>query len=224
MDEALRKKLAALSALASGRGSTEAEAMAAAQKMADLMREHRLTADDVEFEEAEAPLKTRRATQRTALLGAIAVCTNSVATLRSDWQPCAIFLGKAPGPQIATYLHAVCDRAIDREIADFKLTPEYRRRRTLATRRAAVADFTTGMVERLSGRLYAMFRDGMDKDALAAARRVRDIRMPSTTPTSIPDRKVRFGNAAAAGYAAARNVQLAHGVNGGKAVQQIGRA
>lgn len=224
MDETLRKKLAALRALASGRGTTKAEAMAAAQKMADLMREHRLTADDVEYEEAEAPLKTRRATQRTALLGAIAVCTNSVATLRGDWQPCVIFLGRAPGPQIATYLHSVCDRAIDRAIADFKLTAEYRRRRTLATRRAAVADFTSSMVGRLSGRLYAMFSDSMDDDALAAARRVRDIRMPETTPTSIPERKVRFGNAAAAGYAAGRNVQLAHGVNGGKPVHQIGGA
>lgn len=224
MDEALRKRLAALRAVASGRGATEAEAMAAAQKMADLMREHRLTADDVEYEEDEAPLKTKRSTLRTGLLGTIAVCTNSVATLHSGWQPCVIFLGKAPGPQIATYLHAICDRAIDRAIADFKQTPEYRRRRTLATRRAAVADFTAGMVERLSGRLYMMFRDGVDADARAAAARVRDIRMPETTPTSIPERKVRFGNAAAAGYAAGHSVQLAHGVNGGKAVQQIGRA
>lgn len=223
MDEALRKKLAALRALASGRGATEAEAMAAAKKMADLMREHRLTADDVEYEEAEAALKTRRATQRTALLGIIAYCTNSVATLRSDGQPCVIFIGKAPGPQIATYLHSICYRAIDRAIADFKLTPEYRRRRSLATRRAAVADFTQGMVSRLSSRLYAMFLHSIEDEARAAARRVTDIRMP-TTPTNVPERKVRFGNAAAAGYAAATNVQLAHGVNGGKAVQQIGRA
>lgn len=223
MDEALRKKLTALRALASGRGATEAEAMAAAQKMADLMREHRLTAEDVEYEETQAPLKTRRATQRTALLGVIAVCTNSVATLRSDWQPCVIFLGKAPGPEIATYLLSVCDRAVDRAIAEFKLTSEYRLRRSLATRRAVVADFTTGMVERLSSRLYSMFLDSMDDDARAAARRVRDIRMPETTPTNVPGRKIRFGNAAAAGDAAGRNVQLAHGVNGGRVVQRLGR-
>lgn len=224
MDDALRRKLAALRALASGRGATEAEALAAAQKMADLMREHRLTAEDVEYEEAEAPLKTRRATLRTALLGTIAACTNSVATLRSDWRPCVIFLGKAPGPEIATYLFSVCDRAIDRAIADFKRTPEYRRRRTLATRRAAVADFTTGMVNRLSGRLYEMFSDSMDADEAAAAKRVRDIRMPNLSTTRLPDRQVRFGNAAAAGYAAGRNVQLAHGVNGGRRVHQIGGA
>ncbi|WP_353429469.1 DUF7168 domain-containing protein [Paracoccus denitrificans] len=191
--------------------------------MADLMREHQLTAEDVEYEEAEAPLKTKRATLRTALLGTIAVCTNCTATIRSDWQPCVIFLGKAPGPEIATYLFSVCDRAIDRAIADFKLTPDYRRRRTLTTRRAAVADFTAGMVARLSRRLYGMFSDSMDEEALAAAKRVRDIRMPDLTTANIPERKVRFGNAAAAGYAAGRSVQLAHGVSGGRAPRQIGR-
>lgn len=52
--------------------------------MADLMREHRLTADDVEFEEAEASLRIKRAAQRTAVLGTIAICTNCTATIRSD--------------------------------------------------------------------------------------------------------------------------------------------
>ncbi|MDQ7775183.1 MAG: hypothetical protein Q4615_04335 [Paracoccus aminovorans] len=224
MDETLRKKLAALRATASGRGTTEAEAMAAAQKMADLMREHRLTADDVEFEEAEAPLKTRRATARSSILAVIAHCLNCSATVRDSWQPCVIFLGKAPGPEIATYLFAICDRAIDRAIADFKKTPEYRRRRTLATRRAAVADFTVGMVERLCVRVFEMFRDSIDEEAYAEAKRVRDCRMPGTVPHRTPERKVRFGNAAAAGYAAGRDVQLAHGVNGGRPVGQIGRA
>lgn len=224
MNETLKKKLAALRTLASGRGATEAEAMAAAQKMADLMQEHRLTADDIEFEEAEAPLKTRRATSRSSILATIAYCLNCTATIREDWQPCVIFLGKAPGPEIATYLFSICDRAIDRAIADFKKTPEYRRCRTLVTRRAAVADFTVGMVERLSGRLFAMFQDSIDEEASAEARRVRDCRMPGAVSRRLPDRKVRFGNAAAAGYAAGRDVQLAHGVNGGRPVSQIGRS
>lgn len=222
MDETLKRKLAALRALASGRGATEAEAMAAAQKMADLMREHRLTADDVEFEEAETPLKTKRPTTRGRLLASIACGLNCTATIRDDWQPCVIFLGKAPGPEIATYLFAICDRSIDRAIAEFKKSPEYHRRRTLATRRAAVADFTMGMVARLSSRIIAMFQDNMDEEAFAEAKRVRDCRMPDTVPHRAPTRKVRFGDAAAAGFAAGRDVQLAHGVNGGRPVRQIG--
>jgi len=223
MDDALRKRLAALRATAFGRGTTEAEAMAAAARMAQIMREYDLSDDDIEFEEAEAPLKTKRPTNRTALIGVIAVCTNCAATLRSDWSPCVIYLGKTPGPEIATYLTVVCDRAIDRAVAEFKATPEYKRRRTVSTRRQAVQDFTVGIVARLNKRLGEMFGASIDDDARAEAVRVRDQRMPGTGKVSLPERKVRFGDAADAGLAAGRNVQLAQGVNGGRAIGLIGR-
>lgn len=222
MDDSLRKRLTALRALAFGRCTTEAEAMAAAEKMARIMREHDLTDDDVEFDEAQAPLKTKRPTCRTPLLGVIAGVTNCAATLKSDWTPCVIYTGVAPGPEIATYLTAVCDRAIDRAILDFQKSAEYRRRRTLATRRKATEDFTIGMVNRLAVRLSDMFRESIDRDARAKANRVRDTRM-MTEPTRIPERAVRFDGAAAAGNAAGRSVQLAQGVNGGRPVRQIER-
>lgn len=222
MDETLRKRLAALRATAQGRGTTEAEAMAAAEKMAQIMREHGLDDDDIDYVQAEAPLKTRRPTARTTLLGTISVCTNCSATLKSDWTPCVVYIGKAPGPEIATYLTAVCNRAIDRAIDDFKMTIEYRRRRTLSTQRKAVEDFTMGIVWRLEMRLYDMFKDGIDDDARARANQARDGRM-ATADVTMPARKVRFGDAARAGNAAARNVQLAPGVNGDRPVRQIGR-
>lgn len=223
MDENLRKRLAALRATAQGRGTTEAEAMAAAEKMAQIMRDHGLSDDDVEYDEAEAPLRTKRMTARTTLLGVIAISTNCAATLNSDVAPCVIFIGKAPGPELAAYLTAICDRAIDRAVADFQKTAEYRRRRTLSTRRKATEDFTIGMVARLSRRLADMFVDSIDAHARAKAEQVRDMRMPTTTKARLPDRKVRFGNAAQAGSAAGHRVQLAQGVNGGQPVRQIGR-
>lgn len=223
MDDALRKRLAALRATAEGRGTTEAEAMAAAQKMAQIMREHGLTEDDVDYVDFIAPLRSRRPTARTGLLGVIAICTNCAATLKSEYEPCVIFTGRAPGPEIATYLLAVCDRAIDRAIRDFQSTAEYKRRRTLSTRRKATEDFTLGMVNRLSARLFDMFEAGVDAEARARAGQVRDTRIPNTSRTNLPDRKVRFGGAAQAGHVAGRNVQLAHGVNGGRPVRQIGR-
>ena len=223
MNDALRKRLAALRATAQGRGTTEAEAMAAAEKMAQIMREHGLSNDDVEYDEAEAPLRTRRTTARTSLLAVIAGCTNCAGTLKSDWTPCILFIGKAPWPEIATYLTAVCDRAIDRAIVDFKKTTEYRRRRTLTTRRKAVEDFTLAMVNRLSVRLLAMFEDSRDDGARANANQVRDTRMPNTSQVTLPERKVRFAGAAYAGNSAGNRVQLAQGVNGGRPIQQIGR-
>lgn len=222
MDENLKRKLQSLKGLAQGRGTTEAEAMAAAAKLAEIMREHGLADHDIEYEEADVPLKTKRHTTRSALLGLIATCTNCVATVRTEHQPCAIFLGKAPGPEIATYLFALCDRAIDRAVAAFQKTPEYLRRRTLSTRRAATADFTAGMVERLCARIYALFRDGIDEEAFKAACRVRDLRFPNTATAKIPTRKVRFTSSAAAGMTAGHKVQLAQGVNGGRSVQKIG--
>lgn len=224
MDEALRKKLAALRAAATGRGTTEAEAMAAAAKMAEIMREHGLCDDDIEFDEAEAPLKGKRPGVRTILLGAIAVCTNCAGTTHFGDYPTVTFLGRAPGPEIAAYLVAVCDRAIDTAVAEFKKTPEYLRRRTASTRRAAVQDFTAGMVTRLQHRLFAMFAGSMDRDALDQANQVRNARLPATSKVRIPERKIRFGSAAQAGHAAGRKVQLAHGVNAGRPVHQIGGA
>ncbi|WP_411836724.1 hypothetical protein [Paracoccus sp. ME4] len=222
MDDALRKRLAALRATAQGKGTTEAEAMAAAAKMAQILAECGLSEDEIEFEEAEAPLRTKRPTTRTALIGVIAVCTNCAGTIRSDWRPAVIYLGRAPGPEIAVYLTTVCDRAIDRAVEDFKKTAEYRRRRTLTTKRKAVQDFTIGMVERLEGRLFQMFRAGVDKAARAKAVAVRDHRMPASTPVTMPQQSVRFGSAAASGSIAGSEVQLAHAMSGGRKAPRIG--
>mgnify|MGYP002737842300 CR=1 FL=1 len=223
MDDNLRKRLAALRATAEGRGTTEAEAMAAAEKMAQIMREHGLTDYDVEFDEAQAPLKTRRPTARTGLLSVIAICTNCVGTLQSDWTPCVIYTGRTPGPELAVYLTAVCERAIDRAVAEFQKSAEYKRRRTLSTRRKATEDFTIGMVNRLGGRLLDMFNDSRDEAGRSQAELVRDTRMPTTSPAKLRDQKVRFGDAAWAGQSAGQRVQLAPGVNGGKPVRQIGK-
>lgn len=224
MDEALRKKLAALRATAEGRGTTEAEAMAAAAKMAEIMREHGLGADDVEFEEADAPVKGKRPGLRTQLIGTIAICTNCAATSHFGDYPAVTFLGRAPGPEIAVYMVAVCDRAIDTAVAAFKTTPEYQRRRSIATRRAAVQDFTAGMITRLQHRIFTMFAASMDRDAFDRAVKVRDARLPITSTVKIPRRKVRFDSAAQAGQDAGRKVQLTHGVNAGRPVHQIGGA
>lgn len=223
MTEALRKRIAALKAKAADRAVTEAEAMAAAEMAADLMRSHGLSDADLEFDEAQAPLKTKGKSPRDLLWGTVASCTNCSAVLQTDWTPSLLFIGRAPGPEIATYLVAVLNRAIDREIEAFKATPTYKRRRSLQTRRQAVHDFTAAMVFRLTVRLRELFADSMDAEALIEARRMRDLRVPGSTPLVRPDRKVRFANATDAGWKAGSRVPLSHGVNGGShAPLQIG--
>lgn len=225
MDEALRKRIAALRALGTGRGATEAEAEAALAKAADLMRDHGVTAEDIEFEEQQAPLKTRGNAPRDQIWGAVGRCTNCAAIISSGWSPAIMFIGRAPGPEVATYLVAVLNRAIDREIEEFKASAEYRRRRTLATKRQAVADFTLGLVVRLRSRLFDLFHQSMDDDAYAKARTVQKQRIPDTVSVKSRQHSVRFGNAASSGFRAADRVNLAHGVNGGSGQQrQIGGA
>ena len=224
MTDDIRKKVASLRRKTASAGATEAEALAAAAKAAELMRAHGLSEADVEFAEAAAPMKTRGKSARDPLWGTVARCTNTAAILHQDWTPQMVFIGREPGPEIACYLVDVLNRAVDREVERFKATPEYRRRRTVATRRAAVQDFTTGLVIRLRERLRELFSDTMSDAAAARARAVRDQRFRDAEPVSAPERKVRFGSAVQAGFAAGRRVHLAHGVGAaGGAPRQIGR-
>lgn len=222
MSDGVRKQIAALRRLATGRGTTEAEAMSAAAKAAELMLKHGLAEADIEFEEAQAPLKTKGRSPRDMLWMVVSRCTNCAAIFHTDWSPSVEFVGRAPGPEIAVYLVAVLNRAVDGEIATFKKTPEYRRRRTVSTRRQAVHDFTAGLVLRLQGRLIELFKAGMSPDAREEARNVLALRFPHTATIKQSSKKVRFGNAASAGYIAGAGINLAHGVNGGTPVHEIG--
>lgn len=223
MSDEIKRRIAALLRKARDAGASEAEAMAAAERAAALMREHRVSVYDVDYDEAQAPIRTRGGSPRDMLWASVAVVTNCGALYRSAWNPVVVFVGRAPGPEIAVYLVAVLDRAIDREIAAFKLTPEYKRRRSLSTRRAAVADFTAALVGRLSSRLASMFRATMSDEERRQANRVRDQRFQGSEAIQLREHRTRFGNAAWAGARAGDRVQLAHGVTGGRAPQQIGR-
>ncbi|MGY9046306.1 MAG: DUF2786 domain-containing protein, partial [Rhodobacterales bacterium] len=57
MGEDIRKKIAALLSKAGNVGASEAEALAAAQKAAQLMLEHGVSQEDVEFDEQAAPIR-----------------------------------------------------------------------------------------------------------------------------------------------------------------------
>ncbi|HBS99173.1 MAG TPA: hypothetical protein DEB47_04755 [Citreicella sp.] len=219
----IRKKIAALRRLARNAGASEAEAMGAAEKAAALMREHGLSDEDVEFDEQSVPVKTKGASARDSLWGMVGRCTNSGTMFDPSWTPVITFVGHAPGPEIACYLVEVLNRAVDKEIAGFKLSPEYKRRRTITTKRAAVRDFTFGLVLRLRSRLSLMFSETMSDEAWTKSREVLSLRFPQAGVIANKPTRPRFEGATYAGYRAADRVQLAHGVNGGRPVKQIGK-
>lgn len=224
MADTVKARIAALLRKARDAGASEAEAMAAAARAAQLLRDHGMTEIDVEYEEEIAPLKTRKPTVRTSLWAMVARATNCPAQLNGGFGPGITFVGKTPGPQIAVYLVAVLDRAVDRELDVFKTTPAYRRRRTVATRRQACSDFVTGLCRRLGNRLLDLFADTISEEAFEQAVKVRDHRLPGGVAAKLPSRGVRFEDAASAGWRAGGNVPLSRGVGGEEQPRQIGRA
>lgn len=224
MADTVKARIAALLRKARDAGASEAEAMAAAARAAQLLREHGLTEIDVEYDEGIAPLKTRKPTVRASLWAKVARATNCAAQLNGGFAPGITFVGKVPGPQIAVYLVALLDRAVDRELDRFKQTPPYRRRRTVATRRQAANDFVSGLCTRLGYRLLDLFAETISEEAFEESLRVRDHRLPNGVAAKLPSRGVRFEEAASAGWRAGGSVPLSRGVGGEERPRQIGRA
>jgi len=224
--EAVRKRVAALLNKTLERGCTEAEALAAAAKAAELMREYGISEADLAIDEASVRRRTEGHSARDYLWRRLAFATNTVTIMDVD-QAKAIrtYLGREPGPQIASYLHVVLDRALDRAVADFKGGTYYRRRRTLATKRQVVAQFTQGMVARLIVRLDELFADGISSEAWDAANSALMARYPGSVSLDVRQPTVKkVTTASMDGYLAGDAVSLAHGVGGGGPVAMIGGA
>ncbi|NEX47623.1 DUF7168 domain-containing protein [Pseudotabrizicola algicola] len=212
----IKQKIAALLKMTTAAGCTEAEALAAAQKAAALMRDYGLSEAEVTIGQASVSASTKGRSARDALWKVVAYCTNTAPTfLHEKGMRGAdlVFVGREPGPEIAAYLVAVLNRAVDTSIAEFKAGGVYRRRRTDATRRVAVRDFTMGMVARLSNRLIEIFGPSIDKQANAVATSARDERFSGAKPVCAPAvGKARFDDAVWSGWTAGSKVNLASGV------------
>lgn len=223
-DQKTRDRIRRLKELTAARGCTEAEALAAAEKAAALMRQHGLSDQDLVIEAQVSKAKSGARSERSRLWPEIALCTNTdhVVIRRSNGDIDVEFIGRAPGPEIAVYLRSVCERAIDREIATFKAGKFYRRRRSLATKRAAVGDFTIAMTLRLSLRLVELFRDTIDPEAAHEARQALEARHPNLRAIERPERDERFWEAGMAGSRAGNKVPLARGVGGSTDTLMIG--
>lgn len=212
--DAIKRRIKALRALTTEKGCTEAEALAAAAKAAALMRDYGVSETDLIMDQRSVRRKSEGHSVRDDLWRRIADFTNCACILNFDGdKPVRTYVGQTPGPEVATYLYVVLDRAIDRAVAEFKAGVYYRRRRSTKTKRAAVHEFTYAMVLRLCVRLRELFAASISADAWNAASAALAERFPnSVAVVKRAHPKTGSTDAFYSGFAAGGGVALSHGV------------
>ena len=224
--ETIIARLRKLRRMTTSRGCTEAEALAAAEKAAQLMREHRLSEAEIELDWQTRKVASTSRSSRSKLWSAIGRCTNSAPlVIREADGPMLLFVGGEPGPEIAHYLREVTERAVDRALREFKREKFYRMRRTPATRRHAAAEFSDAMIVRLCVRLLETFAEERSEIAFNAALAARDGQYSDSQAVARREVKSRYSEARWMGDKAGKKVALSRGVNeAGGPAQIIGRA
>lgn len=210
--DSIKRKLQALLSMTTAAGCTEAEAQAAAAKAADLMRQHGLIEADLVMAREGVPCTTRPTVvdDLWRVLAALTGC----AMVRDLPAGLMQYIGRQPGPTVATYLHVFLHRHIEASVKGYKGTRDYKRRSKGMPRRRAAEAFRAGMVERLQ---YALFRHfgEPDRPALEVAHRYKR-QLYSSSLQVDGQRKIsdRLTAARSAGRRAAADIDLRHGVKG----------
>lgn len=152
----LRATIAALSAKTTGNGCTEAEAMAAAEKVAELLSKHGVD-DAAELEFDEWTVEIGRRTVVDGLWGQVATFCHCKLWYTKDWTSSrwsVVYFGRWNDVAVAEYLHALLERHVKDATRAFQKTKEYTCRRSPKTKREATKAFQEGMVNALGGKLW----------------------------------------------------------------------
>lgn len=152
----IKARLRALRAKTVANGCTEEEAMAAAEKAAELLARHNLSDADLaaaEFDE----LGCERGRARTPLdtvwreVGRFADCTGFFRRVGTRWH--YVYFGRASDVLVAEYVHQVIEAAAQRALREFRASASYARRRTPKTRAHAAKAFLEGFATSISDKL-----------------------------------------------------------------------
>lgn len=217
-----------LRSLSEDRGATPDEAAAAAAKIRQIIADYGLDQVDLEAVDItvdEVDLGRSRRQAVDDLVSLVAYATGCVAVFHYRRRGLgAVYVGADPAPEIATYLHSVCYRAIEAAATDFRRSDEYRRRRKPSTRAAAVRAFKHGMITRLGSKLVALgWMTGQQRDRLYLAyERQEGTKLVQASEMKAPSQTQRYADARQAGDAAGRAVDIYRPVGGGSDVKLIG--
>ncbi|MBU1374954.1 MAG: DUF2786 domain-containing protein [Alphaproteobacteria bacterium] len=164
----LKVRIEGLRAKTTGNGCTEAEALSAAAKVAELLDRHDLSLTDVEIRGAvcERRAYETHGNKRIPLddcIGAIAnFCDCRVWRENSAGRDRRyVFFGLGSGIEVAHYLTETIDAAVRFELGRYKISRDYQRLRHQERHRAN-ASFMLGMVVAIADKMTAM-KAGRDK-------------------------------------------------------------
>ncbi|MFD1627585.1 DUF7168 domain-containing protein [Azospirillum griseum] len=188
-------------------GATEAEALTAATKARQTATEHDLSLDEDPIVEVRIPIDRARLRPIDRLWPAIGAFTQVSVILIQAQSLEVVYAGRAADTLLAEWLHALLTRHIARALADFKLRPDYRRRKP-NRRRVAAAAFVESMTLTLCTKLCALQSADARAKAAAAERWIADRyqNLSSVRAPTVQDSRVDA--ARLAGHQAARGVPI----------------
>ena len=158
----LRSRIQGLRAKTIANGCTEAEALLAAAKVAELLDRYALSLSDIALREAPCERRTYETHRKKRIplddcVGAVAAfCDCRVWRERNAiGEARYVFFGLLADLEVAHYLTEMIDGAVRAELGRYKNSAEYRRFRH-QDRHLANASFALGMVASIADRLIAM--------------------------------------------------------------------
>ena len=158
----LKTRIQGLRSKTTDNGCTEAEALLAAAKVAELLDRYDLSLTDVEIHDApceqrEYETYRKKRIPLDACIGAIAnFCDCRVWREKSQLgNPRYVFFGLRSDIEVAHYLTALIDNAVRSELGRYKISTDYRRFRH-QDRHVANSSFALGMVGSIADKLTAM--------------------------------------------------------------------
>ena len=161
----LRAIIGGLRAKTLANGCTEAEALLAAAKVAELLDRYDLSLTDVEIRRSHCERRIYQDTRNKRIpigecVGAIAAFCNCRVWREktADKALRYVFFGLPADAEAALYLTELIDAAIRTELSRFKTTPDYQDFRH-ADRHLANASFALGMAGSIADKLAAMMAD-----------------------------------------------------------------
>lgn len=158
----LRTRIQGLRAKTVDNGCTEGEALAAAEKVAELLDRHDLSLTDIEIREAPCERREYETHRKKRIplddcIGAIAEFCDCRVWREKDQagEGRYVFFGLRADVEVAHYLTEVIDAAVRSELGRYKTSPDYQRFKH-QERHLANASFALGMVASIADKLMAM--------------------------------------------------------------------